>query len=65
MIKDTQAEGKNKPQSVKLDSSDNNLAEKISKAIRVINEQNTRELKDINAGIKSMLDYLKKMSGQP
>ena len=65
MIKDTQAEGKNKPQSVKLDSSDHNLAEKVSKAIKVINEQNTRELKDINAGIKSMLDYLKKMSGQP
>ena len=65
MIKDTQAEGKDKPQSVKLDSSDNNLAEKVSKAIKAINEQNTRELKDINAGIKSMLDYLKKMSGQP
>ncbi|MGN0798098.1 MAG: hypothetical protein ACI4L7_00785, partial [Christensenellales bacterium] len=62
MIKDVEAEGKNKAQSVKLDASDHNMAEKLSKAFSAINAKNEKELKEINSGISSMLGYLKKMS---
>ena len=62
MIKEVETEGKKKAQSVKLDASDHNLVEKLSKAFNVINEPNRRALSEINSGISSMLEYLKKMS---
>ena len=65
MLKDLEAEQKKDPQKVTVDSSDKTLSEQIMKAMKAVNYQSNKELKNINAGFDAMRkilsDILKKL----
>ena len=65
MLKELDDEDRKKPQKVTIDSGDKNVGEQIAKAMKTVNAQSNKQLKDINSGIaslsKTLEDLIKKM----
>lgn len=65
MLKEMEDENKKKAQNVKIDPRDKGFGEQVIKAMKTVNAQNNRELKNINSGItslsKNIEDLVKKM----
>lgn len=66
MLKEMEDESKKKAQNVKIDPRDKGFGEQVINAMKTVNAQNNRELKNINSGIaslsKNIEDLVKKMS---
>ncbi len=61
MLKEMEDENKKKAQNVKIDPRDKGFGEQVIKAMKKINAQSNRELKNINSGIASLTKTIQTM----